>query len=262
MSNKSISILGVRVDCLTNGEVLQQCKEWLVADTGGHQIVTVNPEFVMEAQHNKQFREIINSAACSTADGVGLLFASSYVSGGACRLHRLTGVDLTMNLAELCSRNDKRLYLLGATGGVAEKVGMELKKLYPSLMIAGVEEGIKTGYSKDQSDNVLDQQICKRITDSQANVLLVAFGAPKQDLWISENLGKLPTVKIAVGVGGTFDYIARVVPRAPKWMRVIGFEWTYRLMTQPYRWRRIITAAVRFPLAVLFSKSTTLNSKL
>ncbi len=250
--------MGVRVDCLTNAEVFHQCKAWLTADTGMHQVVTVNPEFVMEAQHNERFREIINGASCATADGIGLLFASSYLSKGAYRLHRLTGVDLAIGLAAMCSQLGKRLYLLGAANGVAQKVAKELKKIYPSLILAGAEEGVRTGSRVEGRE---DREICQRITDSHADVLLVAFGAPKQDIWIADNLRNLPTVKIALGVGGTFDYLARVVPRAPRWMRMIGFEWTYRLMTQSYRWRRIITATIRFPLAVLFSKATTLKAK-
>ena len=257
--NKQISILGVRVDCVSPVQTEKQCAEWLSGSKSFHQIVTVNPEFVMEAQHNKEFRDVIHASAFSTADGIGLLLAALYLHGT--RLYRLTGVDLTMNLAALCARLGKSIYFLGAEEGIAQKAVNKLKELYPDLMIAGAEEGIEigyrvkgAGYSKDEFDTVRDQQICKRISDSRADVLLVAFGAPKQDARIPRHVKDLPTVSIAVGVGGTFDYLSGIAPRAPRWMRVIGLEWIFRLMTQPYRWRRIIIATVRFPLAVFFSK--------
>ncbi len=258
---KHITILGVRVDCLSGEEISKRCEDWLTDPKGFHQIVTVNPEFVMEAQDNKEFCDVINSSALATADGIGLLMSAFLFYKK--RLYRLTGVDLTLKLAEMCARLGKRVYLLGGGSQVAQKVENELKKLYPDLIIAGVEEGITVGLRGGQ-DQVYDGRslaICKRISDSNTDVLLVAFGAPKQDLWIARYAKDIPTVRIAVGVGGTFDYLSGTVPRAPKWMRSIGFEWTYRLIAQPYRWRRIITAVIRFPLAVLFSKRDALTPK-
>lgn len=250
----SVNILGVRIDRMRSAEIKERCEEWLSQKEQRrlHQTVTVNPEFIMEAQGNAEFREVLNTAALSLADGVGLFFASWLLYGWHNRLFRVTGVDFTWLLAELCAQNGSRLYLLGAGHGVAKAAANVLQKRYPSLVIAGAETGIPNIVSK--TSNLFDKELCEKICTARPDVLLVAFGAPRQDLWIAQNAHRLEGVAIAVGVGGTFDYLAGAVPYAPKWVRSIGFEWTYRLMTQPYRWRRIMTAVIRFPLAVIFSK--------
>ncbi|MDP2631089.1 MAG: WecB/TagA/CpsF family glycosyltransferase [Candidatus Uhrbacteria bacterium] len=252
-----IMILGVRVDKINLSELRERCRAWLTNDAQAKQcvrVVTVNPEFVIEAQKNAKFREVLNTADCSIADGIGLFFASWLLYGLRSRLFRVTGVEFTWLLAELCSQLGKKIYLLGAGPGVAQKAAEVLKKKYPSLRIVGSHEGIP--YIVTQGSKLFQEDLCRRITEAEPDVLLVAFGAPKQDIWIAEHASLLPTVKIAVGVGGTFDYIAGIVPYAPQWIRDIGFEWTYRLMTQPHRWRRIITAVIVFPLAIIKEKIT------
>ena len=251
----NMMILGVRVDKISLRELRERCRVWLLReerDSGCVRIVTVNPEFVIEAQKNTQFRSILNSADCAIADGIGLFFASLVLYGWRNRLFRVTGVELTWLLADLCSILGKRLYLLGGGPGVAEKTAEVLRMKYPTLQIVGAEEGIPRIVT--QASRLFCEDLCRRMRDASPDVLLVAFGAPKQDAWIAEYASLVPTVKIAVGVGGTFDYIAGIVPYAPQWIRDIGFEWTYRLMTQPHRWRRIVTAVIVFPVAVLRAK--------
>lgn len=250
----NISILGVRVDRISAAQLTDTCRSWLSDEQnkGLRQVVTVNPEFVMEAQKNGEFRDILNNAASAIADGIGLFFASWFLYGWKRRLFRVTGVDFTWLLASVCSEKKSRMYLLGSGEGIAEKAAEKLKAAYPSLNIVGAEEGIPVVCTKPSE--LLNREICERISASGADVLLVAFGAPKQDVWIAKHADLLKGVKIAVGVGGTFAYIAGTAPYAPVWIRSIGFEWTYRLMTQPYRWRRIVTAVILFPLAVLRAK--------
>lgn len=250
-----IMILGVRVDKISLSELRTRCVAWLSQEESAKQcvrVVTVNPEFVIEAQKNTWFREVLNTADCSIADGIGLFFASWLLYGLRNRLFRVTGVEFTWLLAELCSQLDKKIYLLGGGPGVAQKAADVLREKYPALHIVGAQEGIPRIVT--QGSTLFQEDLCRRITDTAPDVLLVAFGAPKQDIWIAKHVSLLPTVKIAVGVGGTFDYIAGIVPYAPQWIRNIGFEWTYRLMTQPHRWRRIITAVIVFPVAVIGEK--------
>ncbi len=250
----SVEILGVRIDRLRNAEVKERCAEWL-SEKGPrrlHQVVTVNPEFIMEAQGNAEFRGALNTAALSLADGIGLFFASWLSHGWRNRLFRVTGVDFTLLLAELCAQNGSRLYLLGAGQGVAKAAAAVLHKRHPALVIAGAEIGVPKFVSK--TSDLFDKELCEKICAARPDVLLVAFGAPRQDLWITQNALRLEGVAIAVGVGGAFVSLAGAVPYAPKWVRSIGFEWTYRLMMQPYRCRRIMTAVIKFPLAVLSKK--------
>lgn len=251
----SVEILGVRIDRTGIHEARERFSEWLVGRYEGlpHQIVTVNPEFVMEAQKNVEFRNVLNNSSLALADGTGLVFASVFLYGWKNRLFRITGVECLVMLARLCARTGNRIYLLGAGVGVAGLLATTLQRRYPRLIIAGAEEGISKEDSNAKGEDH-DEEICKRIVGSRTDVLLVALGAPKQDLWIARNAAHLSGVRIAVGVGGAFDYLAGVVPYAPKWVRSIGLEWTYRLMTQPYRWRRMMTAVIIFPIAVLRKK--------
>lgn len=255
--SENVDILGVRVHQIRGEELLELCRAWL-SDASEHrsvslrQIATVNPEFIMEAQKNEEFRTVLNASDCAIADGIGLFFASVFLYGWSRRLFRVTGVELTLALARLCADAGKRVFLLGGAPGVAQRAADELVKKYPSLIVVGAQEGIPRIVT--QASRKFQEDLCRSVTQAAPDVLLVAFGAPKQDLWIAEHASLLPTVRIAVGVGGTFDYIAGVVPYAPQWVRNIGFEWTYRLMTQPYRWRRIVTAVILFPFAVLRKK--------
>jgi N-acetylglucosaminyldiphosphoundecaprenol N-acetyl-beta-D-mannosaminyltransferase len=116
-----------------------------------------------------------------------------------------------------------------------------LQKLNPRLLVSGY---------RDTSPS--DNSVINAINRSGAKILLVAFGAPAQEIWLSENLKKLPQIRVAMGVGGTFDFIAGIVPRAPQWMRKIGLEWVYRLYRQPRkRLKRIFNAFCVFPWTVI-----------
>lgn len=229
-------ILDVKIDDLTFPQVMAKINLFL-REKKLHQIVTVNPEFVLAAQKDKEFRKVLNSADLSIPDGFGLKIGAAILNQKIGE--RITGVDLTWEIAKLASQKGYRLYLLGATPGVGLKAAKRLKLLYPKLKIVGCYAG------KPDEPGIIN-----KINNSKADILLVAFGAPKQDKFIFRNSNKLK-VKIAMGVGGTFDYIAGVVPRAPVWMRKLGLEWLYRLIKQPSRLGRIFRAVIIFPFKVL-----------
>ncbi|MBI2484260.1 WecB/TagA/CpsF family glycosyltransferase [Candidatus Uhrbacteria bacterium] len=242
----TVTIAGVRVDDIELASLYDVLESWLQGTGRVRHIVTVNPEYIMEARKNKAFRKCLERSALALADGVGIVYAARYLYGQ--KIQRITGVDAVLTLADLCARASKGIYLLGADTGVAKRAADELEKRFPGLRVSGSEAG------PFNQPAILDRDICERITTSGAHVLLVAFGSPKQDLWIARHMDFLPGVRIAIGVGGTFDYLAGVVRRAPGIIRTLGFEWLYRLMRQPHRWRRIFTAIARFPLTVIFSK--------
>jgi N-acetylglucosaminyldiphosphoundecaprenol N-acetyl-beta-D-mannosaminyltransferase len=237
-----VSILGVPVHDLTGDEALQLLAGWLEgADSSLRQVVTVNPEFIMAARRDPDFMEILQRADLATADGIGIILAARLL-GGRIR-ERLTGVDLTEALAAM-SPPVTRIFLLGAAPGIAEQAASHLENRYPGVSIAGTFSGSP---SDEEADRILE-----RLRDSGANVLLVAFGAPAQDNWIAAHRQKLAAcgIVLAIGVGGTFDYLAGTVPRAPRLIRRIGLEWLYRLIRQPWRWRRQL-ALPHFVLLVL-----------
>lgn len=227
-------ILGVPVDGYTYTTWLAEIELWLSADsTELQQICTVNPEFLVMAQTQPEFLALLNRAAMCVPDGIGLVWAARHL--GQPLPGRVTGSDGLPKLAEMATQHGWRLFFLGAAEGVAEIAAERLRSDYPNVNIVGTYAG---------SPNDADAPaIIEMVNASQADILLVAYGAPRQDLWIDQHRAGLQ-VKVAMGVGGSFDFIAGVVPRAPQWMRKTGVEWLFRLYKQPWRWRRML----RLPL--------------
>lgn len=222
-----ISILNVRIDNVTYNDAIARVKDFL-HEPGLHQIATVNPEFVVIAQSKPEFMRVLNSTALNVPDGVGLLWAAR--RRGTPLRERVAGQDLMERICALAAEQGIKVFLLGAREGIAEKAATKLKEKYPSLEIAGCYAG-----SPSPDEN---EPITQRINESGARILFVAYGPPKQELWIARNASRLKNVAVAMGVGGTFDTLAGIVPRAPQWMRDAGFEWTYRLLREPWRLKR------------------------
>ncbi len=241
----SAYVLDVRVDLLTQQQALDIIEHMIALRRASgnsltcRQIITVNTEFVMAAQHNAEFRHVINSAALVIADGIGVVWATHFIDAPA--PERITGTDALVALARRCAQKSYRLYLLGAAPGVAEQAGVRLQVLAPGLELAGTHAGSPAPAEEDA--------IIERIRAANADVLCVAYGAPAQDLWIHRNLSRLP-VAVAIGVGGAYDFLSGRQRRAPRAMQRLGLEWLYRLYREPWRWRRML-AIPRFMLQVV-----------
>jgi N-acetylglucosaminyldiphosphoundecaprenol N-acetyl-beta-D-mannosaminyltransferase len=205
-----------------------------------HQIATTNPEFVMTAQQDAAFRQVLWEADLCIADGVGLLLAARWLKRPLPQ--RVPGSELIYHLAALAAQKGWRLFLLGAAPGVAAAAAAILQQQYPTLIIAGTYAG-----SPDPSENTA---IVQRINNSHADMLFVAYGAPRQDKWIARNREALTAVRLAMGVGGALDFVTGRVLRAPGWLQNLGLEWLYRLIHEPWRWRRML-ALPQFVLKVL-----------
>ena len=241
----SIKFLGVPVHLLTTAGAVEQVIGF-VSEPGLHQIATVNPEFVMKAQEDNQFMAVLQEAELCIADGVGLLIAGRWK--GRPLPERVAGSDLVYLLAEQAAIQGWRLFLLGAAPGVAQEAAGQLEELYPGLTIAGTYGG-----SPDPAEN---DQIVELINDSKAQLLYVAYGAPGQDKWIARNREATPTVRLALGVGGSLDFITGRSKRPPEWAQRVGVEWLVRLVQEPWRWRRMM-ALPRFALKVLVDNPET-----
>ncbi len=235
-------ILGIPVDRISESE-LRETLDGFFRSRGNH-VVTLNPEILMEATANNNLQHAITQASLILPDGVGIQLAARFLKRP--RGIRLTGVDLVHDLARRSAEQGRKLYLLGARPGVAVAAAQALQRSYPGLKIVGAESG-----SRFWGTRVSDTRLCEMIRSAKPDVLLVAFGSPKQELWLTRHLHELPSVRVGVGVGGTFDFLAGRVRRAPAWLRRIGLEWFWRLLVQPWRFQRILTAVVRFPIAVL-----------
>jgi N-acetylglucosaminyldiphosphoundecaprenol N-acetyl-beta-D-mannosaminyltransferase len=237
------TILKVKVHALTNAQALALIEEF-IASGRPHQLVTVNPEFVIAGQHDEEFRQIINKATLALPDGIGLLKAARFLQTTPLP-ERVPGSDLVARLAELSGQKGYRIYFLGAQAGVAEKAIANLNVRYPHLQVAGCYTG-----SPALEEN---EAIVQRILPTQADILLVAYGAPKQDKWIARNLERLQ-IPVCIGVGGAFDFLAGTAKRAPFWVQRLGLEWLHRLIMQPWRWKRIWNAVPRFGWLVFWSR--------
>ncbi|MGH2559108.1 MAG: WecB/TagA/CpsF family glycosyltransferase [Thermomicrobiales bacterium] len=229
-------VLGFPVDLLTPQRVRQAIEQALADPWDGccRHVVTLNPEYVMSARHDAAFAVGIRSADLVTADGVGIALAIRLDRHArAAGIGRLTGVDVIGWLTEMSEPLHAPLFLLGAGPGVAEDAAAALRQRHPGAAIAGV-------WGDGTPEPQHDREAMARIVASGAEVVAVAYGAPGQVLWIERNRAALANagVRLAIGVGGSFDFFAGRVPRAPSYVRRLGLEWLYRLLREPWRWRR------------------------
>ncbi len=237
----SVTILGVRVDDVTDEEALAHIQGYI--DRGGaHQIATVNVEFIMAARRDVTFRHVLAEASLCVPDSVGVVWAARR-QGHPLR-QRVAGVDLVEKIAARAAERGWRVYFLGAAPGVAEAAARVLATRYPGLKVAGCYAGSPRPAEEDE--------IVGWVQAAQPDVLFVAYGAPRQDLWIARNQARIG-VPVAMGVGGSFDFIAGVARRAPRWMQRLGLEWLHRLIKQPWRLRRQL-AIPHFMLLVLLGR--------
>jgi N-acetylglucosaminyldiphosphoundecaprenol N-acetyl-beta-D-mannosaminyltransferase len=234
-----VRILGVRVDCLDTAQTLERI-EGFVGSGSLHQIATVNPEFVMRARRDREFARVLEAADLCLADGTGVVWAARRQGCGIAGA--VAGTDLVEPIAAMCARRGLKLFLLGAQPGVAADLAAHLGAAHPTLAVTA---------HAGAPDASQDDESLKLISEHRTDVLLVAYGAPAQEMWIDRVRARLG-VSVAMGVGGAFDYITGRVPRAPAWMRRAGLEWLHRLVYQPWRLRRMSVLPV-YALKVLSS---------
>ena len=237
---RHVRILGARVDDLTWDETLARIGAF-IASGEPHHVMTPNPEFVMRARRDCAFRALLDRADVAPADGVGVKWAARLL--GVQIREVVPGSDLIERLAAVGMHGGQRWFLLGAAEGVAAEAAFKLQRRYPGLQIVGTWSGAP--------DPAQDEEICQRIEAVRpVDLLLVAYGAPKQDIWIARNQPRL-RIPVAIGVGGTLDFIAGRSRRPPPLVKRLNLIWLFRLITEPWRWRRQ-RALVHFAVLVLW----------
>lgn len=228
--HKQIEILGAFVDRVTLDEAVQRTHEFLTSGLA-HQIVTVNVDFIRLAQENSEFMDIINHSDLAIADGMPLVWASGW--SGDKLPQRVTGVELVEKCCALSEKSGYRVFLLGGEEGVASAAAEIYRQRYPGVQIVGAYSPPVGPFSEEEDRKMVDM-----IRAAQPHFLFVAFGAPKQDLWIAKHREELG-VPVSVGVGGVFNFVTGRVKRAPEWMQHHGLEWLYRVFQEPRRlWKR------------------------
>ena len=214
-------LLGVGITEANSDEVLEFIITSLENGAEKYFVFTPNPELLTIAQKDKAFKKALNDAKLALPDGVGVILAGKFLGLGL--KGRITGIDLMENLCEKVAEKPITVGFLGGRPGVAVRTAECLQKKCPGLRVAFTsDEWHKDGFIAP---------------NRQVDLLFVAFGSPKQELWISQNLQRLP-VRVAIGVGGAFDFASGRVRRAPTILRKAGFEWFFRLISQPWRIKR------------------------
>ncbi len=221
----SIQILGVRVSSSSIGSVLSlilaECRKKDL--TRPYFVVTANPEIIMAAQADEEYRQVLNGADLVIADGAGLkLVGIRQIVPGRKLVRRLLETRL-------------KVFYLGGKSGVAGEMANKFGGRW--------DEGHKN-IKVDLIDPVTNERIINKINKYEPDLLLVAYGAPWQERWIAANLDKIKA-KVVMGVGGTFDYLAGRRPEPPEWINRVGLEWAWRLVHEPWRWKRQL-ALIRF----------------
>lgn len=226
----------IALEALTADEVQARLLEFLRSKTP-HHLITVNPEYLVEAHRNTQFRSVLKAADMALIDGGGIVFMALLRGLKVSLRQRMTGVALTEMLLKMATAHDKRILIVLPTDSLTNNAKLHdaLRSRYPSLHASILTEPDAAACAAERPD-----------------ILLCAYGSPRQDLWLAETVKKIPGLSIAAGVGGTFDFISGTMRRAPRLLRHLGLEWFWRLIQEPRRrFPRIFRAVIVFPLLAL-----------
>ena len=231
-------VLGIEIDNLTKKEILEKL-EFFLSEDKFHQIATINPEFILRAQKDREFKAILNQCDLKVADGVGIWYA--FLRFGKKLKTTMPGVDLLTEILQIANEGRLSVFLAINKDGLSsyKEIVLVLNKNYPNI-------------------NFFGEDINPRITDYQLlitsySILFCNFGSPFQETFIQSQ--KDARIRIAMGVGGSFDFLTGKIARAPFWMRQFGLEWLWRFVQEPkYRVKRIFKAVIVFPIKILFSK--------
>lgn len=203
-------------------------------------IVNINPEIIIKNYKNKELIRIFNEQQYQLPDGIGIVWASKKFKGNV--KERITGIDLMQSICDCSQKYNSKIFLYGSKPEIAEKAKAELINTYPNINIVGT----CNGYMDENT-------VIKQINNSNADILFVGLGNPKQENFIIKNKNKLSNIKIFMPVGGSFDVISKSIKRAPNWIIKINLEWFYRLLKQPSRLFRQIKL-IKFVFLVLSDK--------
>ncbi|MEK4484656.1 WecB/TagA/CpsF family glycosyltransferase [Psychrobacillus sp. FSL H8-0484] len=232
-------ILGVKVNTENYDELIKKLFQ-RIDNNEKSLVVAINPEKLMKAKEDQSLKDLLNRAEFQIPDGIGVILASKLNKGNI--KSRVTGIDMMDRIVREAARTRKSIFLYGAKPGVAEQAAEALQFTYPSLIVAGTQDG----YEKD------NEIVKNKINEAKPDILFVAMGSPRQEEWIEANRDQLHP-SLYQGVGGSFDVLAGNIKRAPEFFQKTGLEWFYRLAKEPSRLQRQMVLP-KFLLETLKSK--------
>jgi N-acetylglucosaminyldiphosphoundecaprenol N-acetyl-beta-D-mannosaminyltransferase len=198
-----------------------------IREGGFHQVATANVDFLKNAIQDRTLREILCSCEMIVPDGMPVVWMSRLI--GTPLKERVSGIDLVERLADVSARRGYGIFLLGASEASSQRAAKSLKLRFPELRIVGRYSPVPQPLDKMDHEDIL-----RRIEEARPDILLVAFGNPKQEQWIAMHRDRLK-VPVCIGIGGTLDSLAGTIPRAPRWMQRGGLEWLHRTLQEPQR---------------------------
>jgi len=242
----TITILGVPIDRITRDEAGIITEDLIKkSNKSCKMIFAPNVEFIMMAQKDEEFFQLLKQSSLSTPDSIGVIIGAKLQKKSF--KERIPGQSYFRKIIELSNEKGYSIYLLGGKPGIPEKAKENLKKQFPNVNIVGTHHGY--------FDENEEKEVIKEINNLQPNVLFVALGAPRQEKWIKSHQHELK-VDVATGQGGTYDYEAGRIKRAPVFIQKIGMEWLWRLIREPKRIKRQIVLPV-YLVKILFAKDKT-----
>lgn len=270
---KLINVFGVPVVLARKHEVISWCKERIVANIKTR-VVTANPEILLQARSDAWYHTVVRTADLVTPDGAGVCWAAVFLGladqsrdvFGIIKLfvgtlwevvfghkrgvdfpERISGSDLFWDIAQLAEQINKKVYIIGGQGGTAQRAAFRIKKEYKNLDIQAYGPNhIATPY--------VSYSLHNEIENFQPDIIFVAYGSPKQEEWINQNMHRYPSIMLAMGVGGALDFVAGNTVRAPLRLQNHALEWIWRLYQRPTRLIRVFRAIIVFPVIILISQ--------
>lgn len=237
-----VNILGIKISDLKKKELLERINYFLNSNKSNY-LVTPNPEIILTAQEDKELFKILNEADLAPADGFGLLLASALQGK---RINRFSGSDLTPVIISLAEEKKFKVFIANFKHGLSSSSDIEkmLKKNYPALefLILDIER-----------NKELNREDFLRVSDFSPQIMFCSLGSPFQEYFIYNNFRKINSLKLSLGIGGSFDFLTKKTTRSPLFFRRLGLEWLWRLVLQPKRIKRIYNATVVFSFKVVFN---------
>ena len=247
--HSKVNILGVPISNITNEHLLESFTE-RIGQKQKTQVCITPVNSVLAAIKDPQVLSIYNASEYVLCDGTPIKWAAGFLNTPI--VERITGLDLLPNLVAHCAKHDFSIFLLGASPGVGEQLKQTIHAQYPNCKVVGVYvPPFMKVFSEEENIKMIDA-----INAVSPDVLLVSLTAPKQDIWIAENLHRV-NASIQIGIGGAFEVMAGLAKRAPKWMHTAGLEWLYRFIQEPKRlFRRYFIEAPMFIPLIIKQKFT------
>lgn len=246
MLQTRFNILGVHVSAITMRDALDSFREW-ISSRQPHYVCVTPAHAVMECWDHPELRQVYNASGLTTPDGMAIVWLLRWA--GHENVERVYGPDLLLATCQKSLKTGWRHYFYGGAPGVAEALVAALKKSMPELQVVGIDSPPFRRLTPEE-----DEAACARIRTSQADIVWVGLGSPKQEVWMSEHFQQLG-VPVIVGVGAAFDFLSGVKLQAPRWMQRSGLEWFFRLLNEPGRlWRRYLLGYPRFVILVILQR--------